>query len=192
VSRLLSGVTLAAVLAAAAGCGGEDQSADEPSGVFKVDVVRTSFPKRQTMAQSSEMTIEVRNASGKTMPNVAVTVDGFDRRIEQAGIADPSRPNFSVTKGPFNADSAYVNTWATNKPLADGGTAKFTWQVTALHPGTYTLKYKVAAGLTGKSQAQLSNGNAPEGTFTVRVSSEPSQSKVGKKGEIVRESSQSG
>ena len=185
--RLLAGAAALAALAGAAGCGGEDQSANEPSGTFKVAVVQKSFPTRQALAQSSVMTIAVRNAGDKAMPNVAVTVDGFDRRLEQAGVSDPKRPNFSIQKGPFDADTAYVNTWAINRQLGPGATAVFKWQVTALHAGTYTLKYKVAAGLTGKAQARLANGSAPEGTFTVRVSGKPAQSVVGKNGEVVRE-----
>ncbi len=186
VLRLLAGVAATAVLVGAAGCGGKDQSADEPSGVYKVDVVQTSFPSKQALAQSSVMTIAVRNAGATAMPNVAVTVNGFDRRIEQAGIGDPTRPSFTVEKGPFDADTSYVNTWATNRRLGPGRTAVFRWHVTALHPGTYTLKYKVAAGLTGKAQARLTNGSAPEGTFTVRVSGKPPQSTVGKGGKVER------
>ena len=185
--RLLAGAAALAALAGAAGCGGEDQSADEPSGTFKVDVVQKSFPPKQSLAESSVMTIAVRNAGQEAMPNVAVTVDGFDRRLEQADVADPTRPNFSIQQGPYGNDTAYVNTWATNRALDPGATAVFKWQVTALHPGTYTLKYKVAAGLTGKAQARLPDGSAPEGTFTVRVTNKPSQSVVGKNGEVVRE-----
>jgi len=173
-------------LVSASGCGGEDQAANEPSGVYKVDVETASFPKKQTLAESSEMTIAVHNADDKALPNVTVTVDGFDRRIEQAGIGDPKRPSFSILKGPFDADTAYVNTWATNRSLAPGKTEVFRWQVTALHAGTYTLKYKVAAGLNGKAQARLSNGSAPEGTFTVNVSPKPVQASVGRDGEVVR------
>ena len=187
--RLLAGAAVAAVLAGAAGCGGKDQSAAEPSGVYKVDVVQKSFPAQQALAQSSQMTIAVRNAGDKEMPNVAVTVDGFDRHIQAPGLADSSRPSFSVEKGPFGADTAYVNTWATNRRLAAGRTAVFRWKVTALHAGTYTVKYKVAAGLTGKAQARLPDGSAPEGTFTVRVSGKPPQTTVGKDGEVVRASS---
>jgi hypothetical protein len=187
VLRLLGGAAAAVILAAAAGCGGKDQSAGEPSGIYKVDFVQHSFPSKQALAQRTEMTIAVRNAGDQAMPNVAVTVDGFDRRIDQAGVGDPSRPSFSIQKGPFDADTAYVNTWATDRQLGPGATAVFRWQVTALHAGTYTLKYKVAAGLTGKAQARLANGSAPEGTFTVRVSGKPAQARVGKDGQVVRE-----
>lgn len=186
--RLLGVAAVALIVAGAAGCGGKDQSANEPSGVYKIDVVQKSFPSKQALAQHTEMTIAVRNAGNQAMPNVAVTVDGFDRRIDEAGVGDPNRPSFSIQTGPFDADTAYANTWAIDKPLKPGGTAVFRWQVTALHAGTYTLKYKVAAGLTGKAQARLANGSAPEGTFTVSVSGKPAQARVGQHGKVIKES----
>src|SRR5690242_2573057 len=62
-SRRVLLVTSVAALAATlvAGCGGgKRQDADEPSGTFKVDVVRASFPTHQRLADTAVMRVVVR------------------------------------------------------------------------------------------------------------------------------------
>ena len=84
-------------LIAVAGCGGgERQDENEPEGNFPVEVVRATFPEQQKLAKSSDMTVTVRNAGGDTIPNIAVTVNGFDRRKNDPDLADPSRPVFAI------------------------------------------------------------------------------------------------
>ena len=86
---------------AVAGCGGgERQDADEPSGTFQVAVVNASFPTKQHLAKPERFVIAVRNTGSKTVPNVAVTVDSFAARSEQAGLADPSRAVWIVDASP--------------------------------------------------------------------------------------------
>ena len=86
---------------AVAGCGGgERQDANEPSGTFQVAVVRASFPTKQHLAKPERFVIAVRNTGHKTVPNVAVTVDSFAARSEQAGLADPTRAVWIVDAGP--------------------------------------------------------------------------------------------
>ena len=53
------------------------------------------------------------------MPNVAVTVNSFAARSEQAGLADPERAVWIVDASPRGGDTAYTNTWALG-PLAAG------------------------------------------------------------------------
>jgi hypothetical protein len=163
---------------AVAGCGGGPrQDANEPSGTFRVDVVRASFPTKQRLAKSARMVITVRNSGNKTVPNLAVTVSSFASRSEQAGLADPSRAVWIIDEGPRGGDTAYVNTWALGS-LAPGSTRRFVWRVTAVQPGTHTVKWQVAAGLNGKAKAAMSDNRAPEGSFTVDVFDRPAQSRV--------------
>ena len=178
-------VAVAAV--AFAGCGGGTrQDANEPSGMFRVDIVRASFPAKQRLAEPQRFVITVRNAGSKAVPNVAVTVDSFATRSEQAGLADPSRAVWIVDDGPRGGDTAYVNTWALGR-LAPGQTKRFVWRVTAVQPGTHTVKWQVAAGLNGKARAVLDDNQAPAGSFTVDISSRPAQSHVNPAtGEVVR------
>ena len=129
----------------------------------------------QKLAKRSTLAITVRNDENrKTIPNVAVTVNGFDTRIKQQGVADPTRPVFVIngrpksigtfpeTKedGPVGGETAYVNTWALGK-LGPGKTKTFKWNVTAVRPGPYKITYRVAAGLNGKAQAVSVVGDNP-------------------------------
>jgi len=164
--------------------GGERQDAKEPSGTFPVEIVRASFPREQTLASASELRIAVRNSGERAIPNLAVSIDSFDRRDEQPGLADPSRPVWVVDRGPAGGDTAYVGTW-TGGRLAPGATRELVWRVTPVQPGTYTLKWTVAAGLHGKAEARVRGGRRPQGSFTVRVSGAPAQSAVGPDGEVV-------
>src|SRR3954453_13428695 len=184
----------AATAVAIAGCGGgERQDKHEPSGNYKVDVVSASFPSKQRLAKQEEMVVEARNAENKTIPNVAVTVDpGFSYRSERTDLSDANRPVWIVDDGPVGGTTAYTNTWALGA-LKPGDTAKFTWKVTAVKPGTHEVHYRMAAGLNGKAKAQASGGDAPEGSFTVNVSSKPSQATVDPDtGEVIRSDAPTG
>jgi len=184
-------VVIAASVTAVAvgGCGGgKRQDADEPSGTFRVAVVKASFPSKQHLAQPERFVIAVRNTGHETVPNVAVTVDSFAARSEQAGLADPERAVWIIDSSPRGGDTAYTNTWALGR-LAPGQTRRFVWRVTAVQAGTHTVKWQVAAGLNGKAKATLVGNRAPAGSVTVDVSSKPAQAHVDPKtGRVVRES----
>ncbi|HWH92495.1 MAG TPA: hypothetical protein VNT03_01430 [Baekduia sp.] len=181
--------SIAAVTAAAlvAGCGGgERQDEDEPSGTFKVDVVKASFSPEQRLADSAVMRIVVRNAGGETIPDVAVTVTsdddtkggaGFTTRSSGADLSDPTRQLWIVDRGPRGGDTAYLSTWALG-PLAAGRTKTFEWHVTPVVAGTHTLRWHVAAGLDGKAIARTEDGREPAGTFRVTVSGKPAAATV--------------
>jgi hypothetical protein len=172
---------------AVAGCGGgERQDKNEPSGTFPMNVVHANFPKSQSLAQPESMVIAVKNTGSKEIPNLAVTVDSFTTRSQQQGLADPNRPVWIVDAGPQGGTTAYVNTWALGK-LAPGETRNFVWHVTPIQSGTHTLKYRVAAGLSGKAKAKVNGQDDFQGTFTVAVSGKPAQSRVDPNtGQIVR------
>jgi hypothetical protein len=118
-----------------AGCGtGPRQDKDEPKGKFPVQVVSATFPKAQKLAKDSKMTIVVRNAGTKRVPNISVTVkcpgqtpqgsagsaggagspaEGFNYRTSFPGVADPARPQFVVntipTRTPRNYDQGRLD-----------------------------------------------------------------------------------
>ena len=188
--------SVAAVVAAslAAGCGGgERQDANEPSGAFKVDVVKATFPKQQRLSQTAVMRIVVRNADTRTIPDVAVSVlsddpkggGGFATRSAEPGLADPSRNLWIVDRGPRGGDTAYVSTWALG-PLPAGRSRTFEWHVTPVVAGAHTVRWRVAAGLDGKARAQTEGGHEAAGTIPVTVLSKPAAATVDPKtGDVV-------
>jgi hypothetical protein len=185
-----------------AGCGGgERQDENEPSGRYELEVVEAKFPKRQKLAQRSDLVVRVRNADSKTVPNVGVTVDGFYRRVDDPDLADPNRPIFVINgqpkeiggfpeskeAAPEGGETAYVNTWALGK-LKPGAEKTFRWSVTAVKAGNYPVRYRVNAGLDGKAKAVDANGRLPRGKFAVTISDEPPDARVADDGETVIDS----
>jgi hypothetical protein len=185
-----------------AGCGGgERQDEDEPEGDFKVEVTRASFPKEQRLAQSSDLVITVRNAGTRTIPNIAMTVEGFNFRADDVTLADPERPQFVVNglpreiggfpeakdATPLGCDTAYVDTWACGR-LEAGAEKTFRWSVTAVKAGHYRISYSVAAGLDGKAKAVgAAAGGPPRGSFTGTVSDQAPEVRVADDGKTVVE-----
>ena len=196
----MRGATVALLCAAvlgAAGCGNDRQDADEPEGEYTLEVVDASFPARQTTAQHATMRLQVRNTDDRELPNLAVTVEtdpsvrgdapvAFGEASADARLSDRNRPVWIVDRGPFGGDSAYTNTWATGR-MFPGETRDVEWRLTAMRPGTYTVKYRIAPGLNGK--AVPANGQKVTGSFDVTISDEPVPARVNGKGEVVRESS---
>lgn len=171
--RALMLATLALALLAGAGCGGgEKQDADEDEGTWRVEVVDASFPGRQRLADQSELRIQVRNADSRAIPNLSVTVDGFSMRTENQSVSDPQRPIWVVEEGPNNAGTSYTNTWAVGG-VPEGQTRTLVWKVSAVRAGTYTLRFRVGAGLDGKAKAVSTDGSAPSGSFIARISEKP-------------------
>ncbi len=187
-------------LVALAGCGGgERQDENEPEGEFAVQITDAGFPARQRLAQRSTMRITVRNAGDETIPNVAVTVDGFDfERSGDSELADPSRPRFAVNGVPVEiggtpdaredvprgCDTAYVNTWACG-PLRPNAEKEFRWSVTPVVAGPFRIDYRVGAGLDGKARAVAAAGEPAEGSFRGIVSDAAPQTRIGEDGKTI-------
>jgi hypothetical protein len=164
---------LAAVALFLGACGsGDKQDKNEPSGTWKLDVPSASFPGKQRIGESTTLAITVKNVDSREVPNMAVTIDGFDQRRDDPSLSDPKRPIWIVNTPPYNAESAYTNTWSIG-PVPSGQTRTFKWKVGAVRAGTYSLRYRVAAGLNGKAKAVLADGSAPKGSFIVQVTRNP-------------------
>jgi len=176
--RLIAAPAAALVVLGAAACGGgASQGADEPSGTYRVAIVRSSFPVRQRVAAPTRLVIDVRNTGHKTVPDVAVTVDAFSSASERTDLADAQRPVWIIDRAPAGSTTAYTNTWALG-PLAAGATKRFVWRVTPVQPGTHRLRYRIAAGLNGRAKAVLAGDRLPEREVTVRILSRPGRARV--------------
>ena len=187
-------------LLAVAGCGGgERQDENEAEGSFPVEVVTAKFPEDQKLAKSSDLVVTLRNAGQETIPNIAMTVDGFDERKNDPELADPSRPVFALNgvqveiagfpeakeAAPRGCDTAYVNTWACG-PLKANEQKTFRWSVTAVRAGDFRVVWKVAAGLDGKAKAVAAGGGpAPRGSFSGTISDEAPDVRVADDGKTV-------
>jgi hypothetical protein len=172
-------------LLALAGCGGgARQDENERSGNFPVEVVKAAFPEKQKLAKSSDLVVTLRNAGRETIPNIGLTVNGFDKRSKNPDLADASRPVFALNgvqveiagfpeakdASPRGCDTAFVNTWACG-PLKPNQMRTFRWSVTAVKAGRFTIRWRVNAGLDGKAKAvAMGGGPAPQGVFSGTVS----------------------
>ena len=176
--RLIAAAAAALVVLGLAACGGgARQDADEPTGMYRVAIVRSSFPAAQRLAAPARLVIVVRNTGDRTMPEVAVTVDAFATRSERTDLADAERPVWIIDRPPAGSTTAYTNTWALGR-LAAGETKRFVWRVTPVQPGTHRLRDRIAAGLNGRAKAVLAGDRVPEREVTVRISSRPGRARV--------------
>ncbi len=128
--------------------------------------------------------------AGDQFPNAK---GSFSVRSEQEGLAIPFRPVWILEDGfprlagetaPAGAESAQTNTFSFG-PLGQGEVREMVWNVTPVQAGTYTVHYRVAAGLQGKAKAVTADGSVPEGEFVVRISSEAPQTRVDESGKVV-------
>jgi hypothetical protein len=165
--------TLAALTLSLGACGASQQDEDEPEGTYKVDIISASFPGRQHLADEANLRIRIQNKDSREIPNLSVTVDGFGQRRDDPTLADPERPVWLLNEGPRNTNSAYTNTWSAG-PLPAGQTRTLNWKVTAARAGTYSIRYRVAAGIHGKAVAEAADGSGPaKGSFIARISRTP-------------------
>lgn len=117
----------------------------------------------------------------------------FSVRSEQEGLSIPFRPVWILEQGfpklagqtaSAGAEAAQTDTFSFG-PLTSNQTREMVWNVTPVQPGTYTVHYRVAAGLQGKAKAVTADGSVPEGEFVVRISSAPPQTRVNDAGKVV-------
>lgn len=200
VGALVLALALSPALAACGGGGGERQDASEPAGRFPVKIVTSSFPTRQRLAQTSLLRLGVQNTGNKAVPALAITISldknavhPFSIYDTQPGLADPDRPvwvlendypRLAGSKRPAGAQTANDKTFDFGS-LEPGETVEAVWKVTPVRAGIYTLDYQVDAGLTGKAKAVTADGGPPTGSFAVRISDQPPQTRVNEKGEVV-------
>lgn len=193
-------------LAGLAGCGssGGRQDESEPAGKFQVAIVSAKFPPRQQLAQTSNLTLGVKNIGKKTVPALAVTISlagklgedsarPFSIRDPQVGLAIPDRPVWILeedypklvgSSAPGGAETANLKTFDFG-PLKPGETTAALWRVTPVKPGSYTVTYRIDAGLTGKAKAVTTDGSPPTGSFHVKITSVPPLTRVNSQGQVV-------
>lgn len=138
---------------------------------------RASFLPRQHLAQSTALVIAVRNSGAQPIPNLAVTVRGFDTRSGDPRAADAGRDLWIVDRGPAGARTAFEDTWAAGR-LEPGRTAELRWEVTPVVAGTHELTYEIAPAIAGGARLELRSGGRARGSLTVRVTRAPARARV--------------
>ncbi len=168
--------TAAAALLGACG-GGERRDADAPGGTYTVRVERASFPAQQHLAQAASLILTVRNTGDETIPDLVVTVRGFQDRAGGSSDAGLGRDVWIVGDGPGAEGTAFEDTWTAGR-LAAGRAKTLRWDVTPVVAGTHTVRYEIAPALAGGARARLADGGTPAGALRARVSGEPAQARV--------------
>jgi hypothetical protein len=117
----------------------------------------------------------------------------FSVRSEQQGLAIPFRPVWILEEGfpklagqsaSAGAEAAQTDTFSFGS-LDPNQSRAMVWNVTPVQAGTFTVHYRVAAGLQGKAKAVTADGSVPEGEFVVRISSAAPQTRVNNSGQVV-------
>jgi hypothetical protein len=160
---------LAALLVAACGSG-QPQDAQEPSGKFAVQVTSASFPASQRLSEHTHFVLVVHNVSGKTLPDVAVTIcnvtcafpapagegtsaAAFAENLQMQGLAHPSRPVWVVDNPPGPCSSGCSANSSSGGGGPGGAVTAYsnTWALGSLAPGkSKTFDWKVTAVKPGK------------------------------------------
>ena len=204
--RFRAGLAALAASFLLSACGGGEgrQDADEPGGTYTVEVVTSEFPTRQSLADRTQLRIGVRNTGNRPIPNLAMTVslagpegrnslEPFSIRVDGENLSVPDRPVWILELGYprlVGADESAGATTANSKTFAfgklpPGETLTAVWAVTPVKPGDWRLTYEVDAGLYGKAKAVTPDGSRPTGSFAVRVSGVPPQTRVDGQGNVV-------
>jgi hypothetical protein len=146
-----------------------------------------------TSESSSSTTGTTSTGTSPASQNLPEAQGSFSVRSEQQGLAIPFRPVWILESGfpklagqtaSAGAEAAQTDTFAFGS-LAANDTREMVWNVTPVQAGTYTVHYRVAAGLQGKAKAVTGDGSIPEGEFVVRISSAPPQTRVNDAGQVV-------
>jgi hypothetical protein len=127
----------------------------------------------------------------------------FSTISSQPGLAIPSRPVWILEQGyptlvgaeippgppgelaagsPATAVQTNTYAWGALEPDEQ---IDMVWRVTPVQPGTYTVHYRVAAGLQGKAVAVTGDEGDPEGEFVVQITDAPPQTRVNDAGKVV-------
>jgi hypothetical protein len=122
-----------------------------------------------------------------------VAQGSFSVISEQPDLAIPSRPVWILEEGypklagqtaSAGAEAAQTDTFSFDS-LEPNETREIVWRLTPVQPGTYTVHYRVAAGLQGKAIAVTGDGSIPEGQFVVVITDVPPQTRVTDSGKVV-------
>jgi hypothetical protein len=144
-------------------------------------------------SETQTSTTSTNSSTGTSSQGLPQSQGSFSVRSAQPGLAIPFRPVWILEEGypklagqtaSAGAEAAQTDTFSFGA-LAANQTREMVWNVTPVQAGTFTVHYRVAAGLQGKAKAVTGDGSVPEGEFVVRISSAPPQTRVNDAGKVV-------
>jgi hypothetical protein len=184
--------------------GGESSNSSEPEGKFEVAIVKSEFPAKQQVGQTSLMKLAIRNAGDHTIPGATVTVSVAGEQGEtsslpfgihdpQPNLAQPDRPVWVLEEGyPHVGSSEERGGAKTSSPktfdfgeLDPGQTVEGVWKLSAVRVGDFGVDYRIGAGLGGNATTETAGGGDAKGTFPVKISDVGNDVEVTDSGEIV-------
>jgi hypothetical protein len=157
------------------------------------DLAITIFTTSDASTSESSSSGTTTTGTGTSTQELPTAQGSFSVRSEQEGLAIPFRPVWILEEGfpklagqtaSAGAEAAQTDTFSFGE-LAPNQSREMVWNVTPVQAGTYTVHYRVAAGLQGKAKAVTADGSVPEGEFVVRISSAPPQTRVNDAGQVV-------
>lgn len=163
--------------------------AGQDPGVSDTDV----SPGADTPVESEGDSAEQATSSGDDSEVSGTAGGSFSIVDQQPDLAIPYRPVWVLESGfpklagedaSAGAATALSNTYSFGS-LDAGDTLEVVFKLTAVQSGDYTVNYRVAASLYGKSVAVTDSGGVPEGRIDVRISDAPAQTRVNAAGEVV-------
>jgi hypothetical protein len=104
--------------------GGQRQDATEPEGTFPVSIVKAEFATRQRLAQTSDLTLAVRNEGADAIPDLAITIN--TRRKDDSvataatgttGTEDGATTPAPIANGPFSVISEQPGLAIPSRPV---------------------------------------------------------------------------
>ena len=132
-----------------------------------------------------------RPPTGTSTTKPAQVQGSFSVRSDQPGLAIPFRPVWILEDGypklagetaSAGAEAAQTDTFASarSRPTRP----EMVWNVTPVQPGTYTVHYRVAAGLRARRRRSPTMARS-RGRVVVRISNVPPQTRVNDAGQVV-------
>ncbi len=160
------------------GCGDEkSQSANAPSGTWKVTVVDWKFAKDQPLGQPQDFTVVVRNDDSRQIPQLILTISGLKTVVYQPGAASAVRPIWLPKEVAYANITPYNSTLSTSYnlgPLDPDETATYTVNLTPLRRGSHEVGYRLAPDLFGDNKiVNAADGSDAAETRTVAINPTP-------------------
>ncbi len=192
----------------------EDDAPDVDAGSAETDAAGEEDLAEEVEQQLQEELEQAAEDEGAEESATVTTVDPdeqersvaegpFSVLSDQPGLAIPSRPVWILEQGfprlagtepgpgppgeiaqASGAIAVQTNTFAFGSMEPDE-TIDMVWRVTPVQAGTYTVHYRVAAGLQGNAVAVTADGGEVEGEFIVQITDAPPQTRVNDAGEVV-------